>query len=137
MLQSVNQLASLVGADRATVIRRADQLGLLPRDGEKGAKLYDSRSLLQLVPLPSRGTEGAATKEEAQIRQITADAKLKELQSAKLEGVLADVSELLAAQNEIFDQLAAIVKKSSLADAEKEDILSAMAQAVRFWESGE
>ena len=136
MLKSVNELASIVGADRATVQRRADQLGLVHQDGQKQAKLYDSRTLLQLVPLPSRSSSidsDSSTLEEARIRQTVADARCKELTAQKLEGSLADVAELMEAQNTIIDTLAAIVKKSALSDNEKEDILSAFSQAARAW----
>jgi hypothetical protein len=136
MLKSINELASIVGADRATVQRRADQLGLIHKDGQKQAKLYDSRTLLQLVPLPSRSSSidsDSATLEEARIRQTVADARCKELTAQKLEGSLADVAELMEAQNTIIDTLSAIVKKSALSDNEKEDILSAFSQAARTW----
>lgn len=136
MLKSINELASIVGADRATVQRRADQLGLVHKDGQKQAKLYDSRTLLQLVPLPSRSSSidsDSATLEEARIRQTVADARCKELTAQKLEGSLADVAELMEAQNTIIDTLSAIVKKSALSDNEKEDILSAFSQAARTW----
>jgi hypothetical protein len=136
MLKSINELAGIVGADRATVQRRADQLGLVHQDGQKQAKLYDSRTLLQLVPLPSRSSSidsDSSTLEEARIRQTVADARCKELTAQKLEGSLADVAELMEAQNTIIDTLAAIVKKSALSDNEKEDILSAFSQAARTW----
>lgn len=140
MLKSVKEISAIVGSNRETVQKRCDQLGLIPVDGPKSAKLYDTRALITLVPLPSRGGGASdvdgSTLEEARIRQTLADAEVKELTAKKLRGDLADVSELLASQNDIFDQLAAIVKKSNLADTEKEDILSAMAKAVRFWETG-
>jgi hypothetical protein len=71
--------------------------------------------------------------EEARIRQTVADARCKELTAQKLEGSLADVAELMEAQNTIIDTLSAIVKKSALSDNEKEDILSAFSQAARAW----
>ena len=135
MLESVNKIASIVGADRATVQRRADQLGLIPQDGPKQAKLYDCRTLLQLVPSPVavRDTGEMMTLEEARIRQTTADARVKELQAEKLEGTMADVSELLELQNAMFDDLAARIKKSKLSDEEKEDLLDAISGDVRKW----
>lgn len=133
MLKSIREISSIAGTNRETVEKRANQLGLLPKDGEKGAKLYDTRAILQLVPCPTRGSEGAETKEEAQIRQILADAKLKELQSQKLEGDLAPVSEILTLQNSIFDSIAAIIKKSSLPEDDKADILENISSAARNW----
>jgi hypothetical protein len=137
MLKSINELASIVGADRATVQRRADQLGLVHKDGQKQAKLYDSRTLLQLVPLPSRlnddGDDSGMTYQDAKTAQAKWDAKCKELTAKKLEGSLVDVSELMEAQNELFDMFSALVKKSALSDNEKEDILSAFSQAARAW----
>ena len=133
MLKSIKELSAIAGTNRETVEKRANQLGLIPKDGEKGAKLYDTRAILQLVPCPTRGSEGAETKEEAQIRQILADAKLKELQSQKLEGDLAPVSEILTLQNSIFDSIAAIIKKSSLPEDDKADILENISSAARNW----
>lgn len=133
MLKSIKEISAIAGTNRETVEKRANQLGLIPKDGEKGAKLYDTRAILQLVPCPTRGSEGAETKEEAQIRQILADAKLKELQSQKLEGDLAPVSEILTLQNSIFDSIAAIIKKSSLPEDDKADILENISSAARNW----
>ena len=133
MLKSIKEISAIAGTNRETVEKRANQLGLIHKDGEKGAKLYDTRAILQLVPCPSRGSEGAETKEEAQIRQILADAKLKELQSQKLEGDLAPVSEILTLQNSIFDSIAAIIKKSALSDDDKADILENISIAARNW----
>jgi len=135
MLESVNKLASLVGADRATVQRRADQLGLKAKSGEKNAKLYDSRALLQMVPLPSRVEDSGegSTLEEARIRQTLADARVKELTAKKLEGHLADVTEVLELQNAIFDDISARIKKSNLTDSEKEDLLDSLSAAARDW----
>ena len=135
MLKSINELASLVGADRLTVKRRADQLGLQCQEGGRGAMLYDSRALLQLVPPPSRiASDGdAVTLEEARIRQTLADAKVKELAAAKAEGLLADVEELLEAQNGIFDLVIGAIKASSLTDDEKEDMLGMIAKRAEFW----
>jgi hypothetical protein len=133
MLKSIREISAIAGTNRETVEKRANQLGLIPKDGDKGAKLYDTRAILQLVPCPTRGSEGAETKEEAQIRQILADAKLKELQSQKLEGDLAPVSEILTLQNSIFDSIAAIIKKSSLPEDDKADILENISSAARNW----
>lgn len=133
MLISVNQAASLVGADRATVVRRADQLGLVPQDGEKGAKLYDSRCLLQLVPIVARGSESALTKEEAQIRQIQADADVKELTAAKMRGDLVSVSEILAIQNPAFDDMATQIKTAPIPDELKESLLERLAGVTKAW----
>lgn len=133
MLKSIREISAIAGTNRETVEKRANQLGLIPKDGENGAKLYDTRVIVQLVPCPTRGSEGAETKEEAQIRQILADAKLKELQSQKLEGDLAPVSEILTLQNSIFDSIAAIIKKSSLPEDDKADILENISSAARKW----
>ena len=133
MLKSIREISAIAGTNRETVEKRANQLGLIPKDGDKGAKLYDTRAILQLVPCPTRGSEGAETKAEAQIRQILADAKLKELQSQKLEGDLAPVSEILTLQNSIFDSIAAIIKKSSLPEDDKADILENISSAARNW----
>lgn len=137
-LESTNQIASLVGADRATVLRRADQLGLAPVDGAKGAKLYETRELLMLVPIPTRSVDtsglSGATLEEARIRQTEADARLKELQAQKLEGTLASIEELLEWQNQLHDIIATRIKESSMSESEKEDVMSAISSAAREWE---
>jgi hypothetical protein len=134
-LLSIKQLAELVGTNRETVSKHAAGIGLVPVDGEKGAKLYDSRKLLRLVVLPSRESIGGGESlEEAKIRQTLADAEVKELTAKKLKGQLASVTDLLEAQNAILDKIAAIIKKSSMSDDDKEDALSAMSEAGRFWE---
>jgi hypothetical protein len=136
MNKSINEMHLFTGFDRGTIQRRADALGLIHEDGPKHSKLYDVKDLLQLVPAPTRHgstDDGSSTLEEARIRQTVADARCKELTAQKLEGSLADVAELMEAQNTIIDTLSAIVKKSALSDNEKEDILSAFSQAARTW----
>ena len=136
MLKSLNEIASIIGADRATVIRRADQLGLETVPGKGQAKLVETRLLLQLVPIPTRNSTGdSSTLEEARIKQTLADARVKELTAQKLEGTLADVEEVLAAQNEIMDDVAAMIKASGLTQNEKEEILGRIADAARAWEN--
>jgi hypothetical protein len=135
-LLPIQQIAAIAGTNRETVKKRADQLGLLPTDGEKGAKLYDTRKLLRLVEERQRNESitGGESLEEAKIRQTLADAEVKELTAKKLKGQLASVTDLLEAQNAILDKIAAIIKKSSMSDDDKEDALSAMSEAGRFWE---
>lgn len=140
MLESVNKIASFVGADRRTVQLRADQMGLVAQEGEKGAKLYDSRTLAQLVPAPSAPTDSDGvlpTLEQARTENTVADTKLKNLQAAKLEGVLADVTEIVEEQQALFEDMAAIIKKSNLGDTEKEDILNSIVEATRRWAKGQ
>lgn len=141
MLKSINEIAKLVRNDRATVARRAEELRLIPVDGkgigENKAKLYDTHELLQLVPLPSRtpkSVKGEATNsEDARTRSLNANAEKTELEVEKMKGNLADVGEVLAAQNEIFDNIAAIIKKSSMPDADKEDCLGEIGKVARIW----
>lgn len=134
MLESINKIAHIVGADRATVKRRANQLGLEAVPGEKQATLYETEKLLQLVPPPVRDVSGdGSTLEEARIRQTNADAELKELAIEKEKGRLADVSELLDIQNELFDQISTQIKNSGLSDSEKDDLLGGIVQAVEKW----
>jgi hypothetical protein len=137
MLKSIKELSAIAGTNRETVEKRAAQLGLIPQDGPRNAKLYDTRAILQLVPIPSRYGEtegGRETRDQAAARKDSALADKTELEVARLRGDLAPVSELMEAQNAIFEQVAAIVKKSALTDADKEDILSAIAGSARIWE---
>jgi hypothetical protein len=106
-------------------------------DGPKGAKLYETREILMLVPIPSRSTsaeQGGATLEEARIRQTEADARLKELQAQRLEGTLASIDDLLEWQNQLHDLIATRIKESSMTEQEKEDVMSSISAAAREWE---
>jgi hypothetical protein len=136
MNRSLNEIAELIGGCWKTVRKRAENLGLPYEDGPKGAKLYDTRKLLRLVEERQRNESitGGESLEEAKIRQTLADAEVKELTAKKLKGQLASVTDLLEAQNAILDKIAAIIKKSSMSDDDKEDALSAMSEAGRFWE---
>jgi len=139
MKKSISEIADLVSADRRTVERRAGQLGLVAVPGPKQAKLYDSRELLMLVPPPELSSAaaaddtGTATLEEARIRETVAKADKYELEAKKLRGILAPVDELLEAQNALFDDLGAAVKKSTLSDDEKSDLLDSMIATARRW----
>ena len=126
MLKSIQEIAAIAGTNRETVGKRIAQFGLLEQEGPKGAKLFDTRALIQLKPPPSRG-EGASTLEEARIRSEIAKAENYELDALRKRGELASVDELLAAQNMILDEISALVKKSSMSDVEKEDCLSMLA----------
>ncbi len=130
MLKSIREIAAMVGTNRETVGKRIAQLGLVEKDGEKGAKLYDTRALLRLIP-PTAATEGAASLEEARIRSENAKAEKTELEIAKMKQELASVDELMASQNAVFDEIATIVKKSGMSDADKEDVLSAISAVPR------
>jgi hypothetical protein len=134
-LLSFNEIATLVGADRMTITRRVEQLNLPIEDGPRQAKLVDTRKLLQLVPPPTKSrTDGEeATFEEARIRETLAKAKKTELEIEKLEGRFVDVTEIMEAQNALFDVIGARIKKSGLSDDEKEDMLDAMTAATRQW----
>jgi hypothetical protein len=134
-LLSINEIATLIGADRATVTRRAEQIGLEFEPGKRQAKLLDTRKILQMIPPPTRAINGdeASTFEEARIRETLAKAKKTELEVEKMEGRYADVAELMEAQNALFDSIGSIIKKSELSDDAKEDILDSMTQASRRW----
>lgn len=71
--------------------------------------------------------------EDARKRRDLADAKLKEAELEKRLGNLADVGEIMAAQNSLFDDLAANIKQFKVSDAEKENCLSVLAGAARQW----
>lgn len=134
-LLSFNEIATLVGADRMTITRRVEQLNLPVENGPRQAKLVDTRKLLQLVPPPTKSAiDGEeSTFEQARIRETLAKAKKTELEIEKLEGRFVDVSEIMDAQNALFDTIGARIKKSSLSDDEKEDMLDAMTEATRQW----
>lgn len=139
MLKSVKELSAIAGTNRETVQKRADQLGLLAQDGPKGAKLYDSRMLVQLIPSPTRASKAdaeGATLEEARIRSELAKAEKTELEIEKMKGSLTDVTEFMEVTNELIDRLSSLVKKSHLSENEKEDALSLMSEAIRSWGTG-
>ena len=135
MLKSVKEIAAWLSLARETVQRRADDLGLIHVTGDKSAKLYETKEIAALKPLPTRSGDGESTLEEARIRQTLADAKEKELTALKLESVLADVSEVMAAQNDLFDSIAVLIKRSSMTPQEKEEILESISNIAREWES--
>ena len=136
MKLSVNEIATMLGVDRATVLRRAEALGIEFEHGPHRAKLFQTREIMQLVPVPLRSSTAHddATLEEAKIRQTMADAEVKELTAQKLKGNLADVGEVMEAQNDILDQVLAIIKKSAMSDNDKEDCLSSISKAARIWD---
>lgn len=134
-LKSINEIATIVGADRATIIRRAEQLSIPVEDGPKNAKLIDTRKILQIVPPPTKmATEDEeATYEQARIRETQAKAKKTEIEIEKLLGRFVDVEELLEAQNALFDIIGTGIKKSELSDEKKEDFLELLTTHIRQW----
>lgn len=142
MRMSINEIAKIVRNDRATVARRAEELRLKPEDSPGSApnkaKLYETHDLLQLRPLPNKANDSSgagATLEEARIRSELAKAEKTELEVEKIKGNSADVCEIMQAQNEIFDFIAGVIKRSALTDTEREEIQSEISVKVgRIWE---
>ena len=118
---SLNSIHTFTGFSRNALQARVDDRGL--------DSPYDPRDLLDLKE--KEVGEKKSTLEQARTRQAEADARLKELQASKLEGVLCDADEMLEFTNEFFDGLAAEIKKTDLPDDTKEKIFKSISDLLK------
>ena len=123
-MASVNEIATWFGCDRASVNRRLKQFNL--------SGTIHPKDVLMLKPLNPQ-QEGALDLQTERAKLAREQARLAKLQADKLEGVFADVEELMHANNERDEAIAEIIKKSELSDARKEDILGLISEAMRKW----
>ena len=123
-MASINGLASATGYSRDAITKRVNRFGL-PSD-------FDPKKVLALIPLDEVQANKISL-EEARTDLAIEDTRLKRLSADEKEGRLADVFQLIEAENELLEGIAAIIKSSSLAADRKEDVLSAIRDHGKTW----
>ena len=126
-MPTINKIADFTGFDRAAITRRVKRFGL--------EKDINPKDIFNLKPL-DQAHENKITLEAARTDLAIEDTRLKRLQAEKIEGQLADVDQLMEAENRLLEGIAAIVKASPLDDSRKEDIFTAIRDHGRKWEEG-
>lgn len=131
---NVTELSQATRTDKGDVLRTLADAGLEPIKGNRTEQLYPTLKAVRAL-VDAKMTRNRSGLEDARTEDALASARLKRLQAEKLEGNLADVATILEWQNDIFDRVIAIVKKSTMSDHEKEDALGAISEAAREWEA--
>jgi hypothetical protein len=121
---SVNELSVLTGCTRETVGKKLE--GVTFKEGPKGAKLYDSEKALRLVLGVAEINEKGEVMSQAEAnRQLTIARKEQiGLEMEVLRKERPRIEEVLEVFDDIFDDVAGIVKSSDLSDDQKIDIMS-------------
>lgn len=130
---SLRVLCKLSSTDAGDAKVELDQAGIKSKPGPKGADLYP---LLPAMRLLVGRKSAVKTVQESIIERNTEAARKDRLTCDKLESILADTSELMAAENELFEMIAATIRTSELSEARKEDIFSAMRAVGRKFGEG-
>lgn len=125
---STLKVAELTGADRATVRKYLKDVPFRrDGEGEKATKYYDSTKVLLLRQMVEQDEEKMTPQDglaAARKREI-------ELKMDILRGERPKLSEVVEAVEDVFAELAGIVKGSALEDERKADIMQALTDGVR------
>ena len=123
-MPTINAIAEFTTFDRSTITRRVKKFNL--------GKEICCKELFDLKPLDEAHAQKISL-ESARTDLAIEDTRLKRLQAEKIEGQLADIDEVLEAEGQLLEGIAAIIKASSLDDGRKEDIFSAIQDHAKQW----
>lgn len=130
---TLTDLAYMTRTDKADAARILDEAAIPKEPGPNNSHLYPTKKSVRAL-IDVKMSKDRSSLEEARTQDALASARLKCLQAEKLEGLLADIGQVLEWQNVIFDRIATTIKESVLSEAEKEDILTTISNAAREWE---
>lgn len=127
---SIAEIAKLAGANRETVRKRKDQLGLKAGKGSTPNKqLFESRDLLMLIPDPGDDNSGRKIEvslTEARTREALAKAEKTELENETSRGERIPREDVEDVAEEVFAMIRERIDGSSLLPDEKELIFEDM-----------
>jgi len=126
-MPTINGIVEFTGFDRGAVVRRIKRFDLKAP--------LSCKDIFTLKPLDEKHANKISL-EEARTELAIEDTRLKRLQAEKIEGQLADVDQLLEAENALFEGLASIIKSSEIEQAKKDDIYTLIRDHGRKWEEG-
>ena len=127
---SLTMLAKLTGTDKGDAKAALVEGRIDSRKGERRADLYPLFPAIKV--LLARKTT-MKTVQESIIERNVEDARLKRIQAEKLEGKFANVQELIAAESQMLEGIAGIIRSSTLSDERKEDIFTALQDHAKKW----
>ena len=93
---------------------------------------FDPKDVLMLRPLEDAPADRVSL-EEARTDLAIEDTRLKRIQAEKLEGKLADIDEIMEAESELLEGIAAIIKSSPMDDARKADVFASIRDHGKKW----
>tara|TARA_R110000782_G_C14805709_1_gene412293 strand:- start:1947 stop:2339 length:393 start_codon:yes stop_codon:yes gene_type:complete len=127
-MASIRELSDLTGFSRDALTARAKRFGL---DMDN----LNPKSLLMLKPLDEQHARGLSL-EQQRTAESFENTRLKKLQADEKDRQLANVDQLIEAENDLHEGIAAIVKSSELSDDNKEDVLSLIRDHCKRWAEG-
>lgn len=129
-LISLSLLSKITATDKADSKTTLVENKISSIPGPRGADLYPLVTACRVLVARKGKT---ATVQQSIIERNMEDARLKRLHAEKMEGTLANVDELNAANAELFEGMAAIIRTSDLTDSRKGDIFTAISDHLTSW----
>ena len=126
-MAGIRELARVTGFSRDAIRARVSKFNL----GDDP----DPKRIFKLIPL-SDEQERKVSLEESRTELAVQQARVARLNAEKMEGRLADVDELMTAENELLEGIASIIRSSDLDDGRKDDIFTAIRDHGRRWADG-
>ena len=126
-MPTINAIVEFTGFDRGAIVRRIKRFDL--KDP------ISCKDIFSLQPLDEKHANKISL-EEARTELAIEDTRLKRLQAEKIEGQLADVDQLLEAENALLEGIASIIKTSTLEQSKKDDVYTLIRDHGRKWEEG-
>lgn len=127
---SIAEIAKLAGANRETVRKRKDQLGLKAGRGSTPNKqLFESRDLLMLIPDPGDDNSGRkidVSLTEARTREALAKAEKLEIEIEASRGERVPIDDVMDVHEELMAMIRERIDGSNLTPEEKELIFEDM-----------
>lgn len=125
-MPTINAIVEFTGFDRGAIVRRIKRFEL--------EQPISCKDIFSLKPLDEKHANKISL-EEARTELAIEDTRLKRLQAEKIEGQLADVDQLMEAENQLFEGIAAIIKSSQLEQSKKDDIYTLIRDHGRKWQT--
>jgi tRNA splicing endonuclease len=126
-MPSINAIVEFTGFDRGGISRRVKRFEL--------ETPISCKDIFDLKPLDQKH-KNKLSLEEARTDLAVEDTRLKRLQAEKIEGQLADVDQLMEAENQLLEGISSIIKSSQLEQDKKDDIYTQIRDHGRKWKEG-
>jgi len=126
-MPTINGIVEFTGFDRGGISRRVKRFEL--------ETPISCKDIFDLKPLDQKHSHKLSL-EEARTDLAVEDTRLKRLQAEKIEGQLADVDQLMEAENQLLEGISSIIKSSQIEQDKKDDIYTQIRDHGRKWKEG-
>tara|TARA_R100000458_G_C8104230_1_gene129694 strand:+ start:157 stop:546 length:390 start_codon:yes stop_codon:yes gene_type:complete len=126
-MPTINAIVDFTGFDRGGISRRVKRFEL--------ESPISCKDIFDLKPLDQKQKDKLSL-EQARTDLAVEDTRLKRLQAEKIEGQLADVDQLMEAENQLLEGILQIIKSSDLDQEKKDDIYTQVRDHGKKWKEG-